>query len=166
MATKDGVKSFLTVTQEGDILTFSLGNGLKVEFNPTKTSEKMQTSLMYHGAGQKVRDRAAGFSKTSDFAGAFRAMQTTVDNLYNDLWDSRGGEGNTADLVTAVAELKKIKLEDAQATIDGLNDEQLAMLKAKPTVKAKLAEIKAKRAMELAKPTKNEDIFDGVLGIE
>lgn len=148
---------FLTVTQHERELHFVLGNGLRVVARPDDLTDAMRDAALFHGINQKVRDAAAGCSKTSDYSGAFRAMQTVVDNLGNDLWNAKGGSG-TADLVIAIANLKKIAVEDAQAIVDTLDDEQIKTVMAKPAVKAEILRIKAERAAKLADASDDDDL--------
>ena len=155
MANANG--KFLQVTQHGRELHFVLGNNLRVVAKPDELSAEMKDAGLFHGINQKVRDSAAGFSKDADYSGAFRAMQGVVDNLENGLWNAKGGTG-TADLVQAVANLKKIEIEVAQTMIDGLNDEQLKTVMSKPAIKAEILRIKAERATKLAEASDDDDI--------
>jgi hypothetical protein len=148
---------FLQVNQQGRELHFVLGNGLRVVAKPDELSAGMRDTAMFHGVNQKVRDSAAGFSKDNDYSGAFRAMQSVVDNLINDLWNAKGVAG-TADLVQAVANLKKIEVDAAQVIVDGLDEEQLKTVLGKPAVKAEILKIKAKRAAKLATASKDDDL--------
>lgn len=152
MATK-----FLQVIQNEGQLSFKLGNGLTVEIRPEDCGMEIQTTAMFHGFNQKIRDSAAGFSKANDFSGAFNAMQSVVDNLLGGLWNAKGGTG-TADLVQAVANLKKIALEDAQTAVDELDDEQLKIVMAKPAIKAEILRIKSERAAKVAEAADDEDL--------
>ena len=142
-------QKFLQVTQQGRELHFVLGNNLRVVANPDELPVEMRDAGLFHGINQKVRDSAAGFSKDSDYSGAFRAMQTVVDNLMNGLWNAKGGTG-IGDLVQAIANLKKIEVDAAQALVDGLDDEQLKAVQGKPAIKAEILRIKAERAAKLA----------------
>lgn len=148
---------FLQVTQQGRELRFVLGNNLTVIARPDELSDEMQDAAMFHGVNQKVRDSAAGFSKDSDYSGAFRAMQTVVDNLTNGLWNAKGGTG-TGDLVQAIANLKKIEVDVAQTLVDGLDDEQLKAVQGKPAIKAEILRIKAERAAKLATAADDDDL--------
>lgn len=150
-------QKFLQVSQSGDVLTFVLGNGLKVVADADQMGDDIRAQAMMHGFNQKIRDSAAGFSKDGDFAGAFRAMQTVVDNLTNGLWNAKGGTG-TGDLVQAVANLKKISIEEAQTAVDALDDEQLKVVQSKPAIKAEILRIKSERAAKLAEASDEDDL--------
>jgi hypothetical protein len=157
MATK-----FLQVVQGESEIRFSLGNGKVVVCTPDAMSDAIRTAAMFHGFNQKIRDSAAGFSKDSDFAGAFRAMQSTLETLESGLWNAKGGASGESDLAQAVANLKGIELEKAAAAVAGLDDEQLKTLRGKASVKAELLRIKAERAAKVAEASddEEEDILD------
>lgn len=148
---------FLVVEKKEDRLQFKLGNGLLVEINPADLTGEIREAAMYHGLNQKVRDAAAGFSKETNFSGAFGAMQQVVDNLLGGRWNAKGGNG-TSDLAQAVANLKGIELSEAQELINGLDDWHFAELAKKPKVKAEIARIKAERAARLAEAEEDEDL--------
>lgn len=148
---------FLQVTQQGRELYFVLGNNLRVVVRPDDLPDEMKDDGLFHGINQKVRDAAAGFSKSGDYSGAFRAMQQVADNLANGLWNAKGGSGQS-DLVQAIANLKKISLEDAQAAVDALDDEQLKVVASKAAVKAEILRIKAERAAMLATASDDDDL--------
>lgn len=148
---------FLQVVQKDGELSFQLGNGLKVELRPEDCSDEIREAAIMHGFNQKVRDSAAGFSKTSDYSGAFAAMQAVVDNLLGGLWNAKGGSG-IGDMVQAIANLKKIEVEEAQELIEGLDDEQFKVVAGKPAVKAEIARIKAERAKKIADASDTADL--------
>ena len=148
---------FLQVLQQNGELSFKLGNGLTVEITPSECSDEIREAAMFHGFNQKIRDSAAGFSKTSDFSGAFSAMQSVVDNLLGGLWNAKGGNG-IGDLVQAIANLKRIDLDEAQGLVEELDDEQYKVVMGKPAVKADIARIKAERAAKVAEAADDEDL--------
>lgn len=150
-------QKFLQVTQHGRELRFVLGNGLTVVAKPDELDASMRAAGLFHGINQKVRDSAAGFSKDNDYSGAFRAMQAVVDNLMSGLWNAKGGTG-TADLVLAIANLKKIDADEAQRLVDGLDDEQLKVVQGKPAIKAEILRIKAERQAKLAEAADDDDL--------
>ena len=154
MATK-----FLQVIQDAEagVIRFTLGNGKVVTCAPEGMSSAIQTAAMYHGFNQKIRDSAAGFSKDSDYSGAFRAMQSTLETLESGLWNAKGGASGESDLAQAVANLKGIELEKAAAAIGGLDEDQLKTLRGKASVKAELLKIKAERAAAIADASDDED---------
>lgn len=124
---------------------FVLGNKLEVAVSLEQLDAQTKERLMLHGLAQKVGDAAAGFSKTSDFSGAFGAMQAVADNLLNGVWTNRSGNG-AGDLVQAIADLQGVSIETAQAAVDRMDEEQQTTFLKHPAIKAKMAEIKAERA--------------------
>jgi hypothetical protein len=151
---------FLSKNPEAKVgeVTFTLGNGLKLTAKAKAYSQEIRDLLVLHGMSQKIGDAAAGYSKDGDFAGAFAAMQNVQDNLLSGLWEARGGVTGTADLVQAVASLKKIPIEAAQKAVDALDDEKLKVVMGKPVIKAEILRIKAERAKAVAKTVKDEDL--------
>lgn len=149
-------KKFLTKLTPEDVggkprsVVFVLGNGVQVVGCLDDYTPAMVERLALHGLSQKIGDSTSGFAKDRDFHSAFGAMQTTEDNLRRELWSNRTG-GGTSDLVQALAELQKIELEQAQAMVDAMHEEQLATIKKHPAVKDAIAKIVAKRAKEAAK---------------
>ena len=150
------------VTGKANVVQFVLGNGLKVEADMAELPATMVTQLALHGLSQKVGDAAAGFSKAGDYSGAFGAMQQVVDNLYAGQWSTRGQGGGISDLVQAIAELRGVELDAAQAAIDAMDEEQLKRVTSHPQIKAKVADIKAVR---LAKAAENAPDLDELLDI-
>jgi hypothetical protein len=144
-----------------DAMRFVLGNGLEVQAQMSLMPASMINELAWHGLSQKVGDSAAGFSKAQDFSGAFGAMQQVVDNLYSGIWSTRGQGGGVADLVNAIAELRGVTVEAAQAAVDAMDEEQLKKVASHPAVKAKVAEAKAARLNAAAQ---NAPDLDDLLG--
>ena len=149
-----------SVDEAGRTVSTVLGNGLKIVCCMDDIPETLHNMLALHGLKQKIGDAASGFSKTNDYSGGFSAMQAVVDNLMSGLWNAKGGTG-TGDLVQAIANLKKIDIEEAQALIDGLDDEQLKAVQGKPAVKAEILRIKAERAAAVAAASDD----DGDIGV-
>ena len=146
-----------TVEESALTVTTTLGNGLKIVACIDDIPESLHPMLMLHGLKQKIGDASASFSKTSDYSGAFTAMQSVVDNLMNGLWNAKGSNG-TGDLVQAVANLKKIQIEDAQEAVDALDEDQMKVVLSKPAIKAEIAKIKAERAAKVAEALDDEDL--------
>jgi hypothetical protein len=131
-------------------VTCNLGNGLTVELGLRELSQEMIERLALHGIAQKLGDATSSFSKTEDYHAAFGAMQTVADNLIAGVWASRGGAG-VADLVTALAELQDLDVDDAQAAVDAMDEEQMKAVRSHPQVKLKIAEIQKRRLEAAAK---------------
>jgi erythromycin esterase-like protein len=143
---------------------FTLGNGSKLTACLDSYSAEMIERLAVHGLSQKIGDSASGFAKERDFLGAFGSMQQVEDNLKQGLWASRSG-GGTSDLVAAIAKIKGVSLEDAQAAVDKATEEQVATLKKHPAIKEAIAKIQAARAKEAAKGAGSLDELVKGLGL-
>lgn len=149
-------KKFLSKLTPEDVggekgcMIFVLGNGVKVRACLEDYSQEIRDRLALHGLSQKVGDSTSNLSKDRDFHGAFTKMQGVEDNLRGGIWSDRSGTG-TADLVTVLAKMQGASLEDTQAAVDKMDEEQLKAVKGNPTVKAALADLVAKRAKEAAK---------------
>lgn len=145
-------------------VVFTLGNGQSLTGCLDGLSAEIVERLAVHGLSQKVGDSASGYAKDRDFLGAFGAMSAVLDNLKAGLWASRSG-GGTSDLVAAIAKIKGVSLEEAQAAIDKANEEQVATLKKHPAIKAEIAKIQEKRAKEALKGAGSLDDLTKALGL-
>lgn len=145
-------------------VVFTLGNGSKLSACLDSYSAEIKERLAVHGLSQKIGDSASGFAKERDFLGAYGNMKQVEDNLRAGLWASRAG-GGTSDLVAAIAKIKGVSLEDAQAAVDKANDEQVATLKKHPAIKEAIAKIQAARAKEAAKGAESLDDLVKGLGL-
>ena len=132
------------------MVRFVLGNGVEVQACLDNYSSEIVERLAIHGLSQKVGDSASGFSKDRDFHGAFGAMQGVEDNLRAGVWASKGGSG-TSDLVAVLADLQGASLEDAQAAVDKMTEDQLATVRKHPAVRKGIVDLQAARAAELAR---------------
>lgn len=138
---------------------FVLGNGLRAELCLDEVSAEMMLQLAVHGLSQKGGDSTSGFSKARDFAGAYAALTTVLDNLRNGVWASRAG-GGTSDLVTAIARILGCSQEEAQSKVEKASEEQLAQIKRHPQINKVVKELQAARAKEAAKGAgKLEDVL-------
>ena len=110
---------FLTVLPTEAGLDFILGNGKKVTFDAGKVSAEIAAQAQRHGFNQKIRDSSAGFSKTSDFSGAFAAMADVVQSLYDGDWNRKGGGTGQKmeDLAAAIAKVKNVSVDVARAAV-------------------------------------------------
>jgi hypothetical protein len=136
---------------------FQLRNGVKVEACLDKFPADMVERLALHGLSQKGGDSITQASKDNDFHAAFGLIQGVVDNLENGLWSVRGGS-STSDLVAALADILETDLESAQAAVDKADDEQIAVLRKNPQVKAKILELQSERARKQAESADGEDL--------
>lgn len=118
---------FLTVSQSNGGLVFELGNGKKLTFNPSEVGQQVREQAELHGFNQKIRDAAAGFSKTSDYSGAFAEMADVIESLKAGEWNRRGGGGAgqaMQDLAAAIAKIKGCGEEVAMAAVRKADPEQ------------------------------------------
>ena len=143
---------------------FTLGNGQSIVGELDKLDAATVERLAVHGLSQKIGDAASSFSKDRDFLGAFASMSGVWETLLAGGWNQKGG-GGTSDLVAAVAKLKGVSLEEAQAAIDKANEEQLAALRKHPAIKAEIAEIQKKRAKEAAKTAGSLEDLTKAIGL-
>lgn len=149
---------------ESGQVCFTLGNGSKLVASLKGLKPEMVERLAIHGLSQKIGDSASGFAKDRDFLGALGSMSAVWENLQAGLWASRSG-GGTSDLVAAIAKIKGVSLEDAQAAVDKANEDQIAGLKKHPAIKEAIAKIQAARAKEAAKGAGSLDELVKGLGL-
>jgi hypothetical protein len=127
---------------------FLFGNGTKLVCKIADCSESNQARATAHGISQKVGDSAAGFSKTLNYAGAFEACSSVIEQLATEEWNSgRDAFGGIADLIQAVANIKGRTAEDVAKAYDAISiEERKTWLK--PAVRAEVLAIRAARAQE------------------
>ncbi len=147
---------------EPETVIFALGNGSKLKGCLKDYTQEMVIQLALHGLSQKGGDSTSSFGKDRDFASAYAAISTVLDNLRNGLWSSRSGS-STSDLVTAIARILKIDEETAQKKVDTASDEQLSAIRKNPEIKAMIAKIQEARAKEAAKSApKLDDLMKSI----
>lgn len=147
---------FLRKTIVGDVITFTLQNGLKVVFDLTKLHKDCEQTAKMHGISQVIGDTAAKFSKEKDFHGAFSAMQQKADNLEAGVWSARGT--GSADLAQALVNLGLGTLEDVEAGLKLASDEERDDFLDDDNVKAEILKIKAARAAQKAATSEPSDL--------
>lgn len=169
MATNANVK-FLSkvlpfdVNGKAGVVACVFGNGLRVEVDVAGLTEEIKERLMYHGLSQKLGDSAAGFSRDRDFSGGFAAVQATADNLIAGVWASRASSG-TSDLVAAIAELRGVEVDAAQAAVDKMTEDQIAAIRKHPAIKEAIARMQAERLKQAAKTAEGLDELMNGLGL-
>jgi hypothetical protein len=149
-------EKFLRKTITGDVITFTLQNGLKVVFDLTKLHKDCEQTAKMHGISQVIGDTAAKFSKEKDFHGAFSAMQQKADNLEAGLWSVRGS--GSADLAQALSNLGLGTLAEVEANLRLASDEERDEFLDQAAVKAEIAKIKAERAKVKADASEPADL--------
>lgn len=141
-----------------DFVIFKLGNGSVIECQWSKIPPDMQKRLGYHGLSQKIGDATAGASKARDFATAYDNMTGLWESILQNAWNVKGDGTSSADLAKALAAIKNISVEVAEAAIAKMDDEQLAKVRSHPSVKLKVQEIRTERAKLAAAAAKPEDL--------
>lgn len=129
----------------GGKLVFTFSNGNKVEIDPKQLSDEIRDQLVMHGLTQKIRDSFAGAK--GNVAEAEASASGVVEALLAGEWNRRGGGGYGGNLLAeAIAEIKEIDIGEARQRLAELTEDQIDALKKSKTVKAKILEIKARRA--------------------
>lgn len=140
--------------------SFTFGNGALVSINPTELPEDIQHQLMYHGLVQKVRDSFA--SAKGDFAVGEAAASKVVTQLKEGNWTaSRGGgesKPKTGELAQALANLKGVPLDVAQAAVEKASDDKRKTWRNNAAVAAEIANIRAINARARAEKAKTEEV--------
>jgi hypothetical protein len=142
---------FLTVTTSNGKLHFTLGTGAALTLDPEGLTQTIREQAMMHGLNQKIRDAAAGFSKSGDFIGAYNAMSDVIEALYEEKWNRAGGGTATGGfLAEAIVELKGCTLAQAQAAVAKATDEQKKAWKSNAKIAAIVTRLQAERAAKRA----------------
>jgi len=146
---------FCVKSSEGKVCTFTFGNGTVLSIDLDTLSEEVQTELMIHGAMQKIGDSYA--SAGGDFAFGTACAEKVINNLQSGTFNAaRTGSGvaKVGELAQALSELQGIDVATVEASLEAATDEVRKQFRAHPAVKAKIAEIRARKAAEaLAKAT-------------
>ena len=141
---------FCEKSAEGTIVKFAFGNGKVLTLDLATLSEEIQTELMIHGALQKIGDSYA--SAGGDFAFGEAAASKVITNLEAGQWGtpraSGDGKKSVGELATALAEIQGVSVEDVSAALEAATEEQRKAFRAHPAIKAKIAEIRAKKAAD------------------
>ena len=129
-------------------LTITFGNGKVVTVDSNKLSEDIRKQLMLHGLAQKVGDSYAGAK--GNYAEAIQSAEDVVEQLIAGVWKAARGEGDAkprlAELAEAIARIKQVPLEAAQAAVEKGTDEQRKQWRSNAKVKATIAQIRAEKA--------------------
>lgn len=125
-------------------LAFTFAHGSVVEVNNSDFSEETLAKFLQYGIKQKLQD---SYSGQKDSKEAEEALKALIERLKNGEWTaaraSSGSASGVTKLVTAVVNLSGKTVAEVQAIIDALDDAQIKALKARPTVAAELARMKA-----------------------
>lgn len=142
---------FCEKTSEGTVVSFKFGNGETLSLDLSELPEDIQNDLMVHGALQKIGDSYA--SAGGDYAFGTAAATKVIENLKAGNWGAaRTGSGESkktsGELAQALAELQSKPIADVTAALENATDAQKKVFRAHPAVKAKIAEIRARKAQE------------------
>lgn len=145
---------FCAVSQnEEGALLFRFSNGHEHSLNPNELSDEIQKQLMYHGATQKLRDSFS--SAKGDFAYAEGVLGKVIQQLKDGFWTGSRASGETkpktGELAQALANLKGVDLETAQAAVERASDEKRKTWRNNAAVAAEIASIRAENAKKRAK---------------
>lgn len=143
---------FCDKSSEGTVASFTFGDGTVLSLDVSNLSEEIQTELMLHGALQKIGDSYAGAA--GDYAYAKAQAEKVIQNLIDGVWKAarEAGEAKpkSGELVQALAEIKGLEVEAVAAAVEAMDDERRKAVRSHPAVKAKIAEIRARKANEAA----------------
>lgn len=148
----------------GGMLKFIIKGEQTLTFDPARCNDAIQEQARLHGFNQKIRDAAAGFSKSGDTDGAFEAMDAVIQGLYAGSWNRKGGGGAGViieDLAHAIAAFKNAPYEKALAAVRQASPEQRAAWSKNAKIAALAADAKAKRLAAAADVATDEDL-DGL----
>lgn len=147
---------FCEKSAEGTVLSFKFGNGEVLTLDLADLSEEIMTDLAIHGALQKIGDSyaSAGGDYAFGMAAASKVMQNLRDGNFNAARGTGEGKQKIGELAQALAELQGKDVSEVTLALEAASDDQKKALRAHPAVKAKVAELRAKKAAEaLAKAT-------------
>lgn len=151
---------FCSKSYEDDGLAiFAFGDGEKLTANVSEFSEEIKFELMMHGMMQKVGDSYA--SAKGNYEAAKKAARAVIDQLANGQWTASRATGEakpkTGELVEALAAIKGIDVSTVAAAVEKASDEQKKVWRRHPAVAAKIAELRAERALAKAKKALGDD---------
>lgn len=163
MAKQNEKAKFLNVVP-GEIastLTFVLGDGQQLVIDcEMDFGESIRKQAMIHGFNQKIRDAAAGFSKTNDYEGAFEAMAAVIEALKDGEWKRGGGAGAgqvMRDLAAAIAEVRNVPYEKCFAAVSAAEEAKRKEWMKNAKIANIMARIKADR-LKAAAEAASDDI--------
>jgi len=148
------VAKFLSKEVGGSEVRFNLGNGQGFVAALADFNDNMRNQLALHGLSQKIGDSAAGCAKDKAYGAAFAAMTAVYDALKAGKWgadrENTGGQ-LVADLIQAIAKLKKMDAEAVGAAVRAADEATLKTWMKNAKICAAMADIKAARLKAAAK---------------
>ena len=142
---------FCDKSADGTTVKFAFGDGETLALDLSTLSEEIQQELMLHGALQKIGDSYA--SAGGDYAFGKAQAAKVISNLEAGQWGAprAAGEGkkNVGELALALSELQGVPVEQISIALEAATEEQRKAFRAHPAIKAKIAELRAKKASDL-----------------
>lgn len=126
-------------------------NGQKREVTITDLPSEIQLNLALHGLSQKLGDSYASVKGNVELA--IEKFDAVLKQLAAGEWAAkREGEGSSkvTELAEAIARIKNVPIEKANAAVAKATDEQIKGWKANSSVKAMIAQIRAEKAQKRA----------------
>lgn len=130
---------------------FTLGNGQVLVALLDAMPPAIVLRLALHGLSQKVGDSSAGCAGDKAYGHAFAVMKGVIESLEAGKWGVERESGALADLVTALAQIKKLDEEAVRAAVMKADEATRKGWMKNAKVEAVVLEIKAKRAKANAK---------------
>lgn len=154
MATKKATRSI-----EGEVISFTFASGEVVEIDYAALTLEIQVQLGLHGLSQKIGDSYAG-TKTPEEAAVFAAgvAKRLINGEFKAVRESTGVTRVTQ-LVEAVARATGRAVEEVQEKLAAMDEESIKGVRAHPSTRAAIADIKAEN--EAAKAEKLRAEADG-----
>lgn len=124
-------------------------DGSKREVNLSDLPQEIQVTLALHGLAQKLGDSYA--SVKGNVGDAIKKFDAVLAQLTSGEWAAkREGEGSSkvTELAEAIARIKNVSVEIANAAVAKATDDQVKGWKANSTVKAVIAQIRAEKAQK------------------
>ena len=143
MTTKRNAKCTKTVAD--NVVRFTFANEKVLTFDPMKVTPEIGTSLMLHGASQKIGDSFAGSDTVDE---AYEEAAEVLEQLYAGQWKAARavGEPRTGLLVEALARISGKDGATCKLAVETMADEARKALRNDPRIKQAIAEINLERA--------------------
>lgn len=138
-------------------LEFNFEDGQIITYDINALPDHIKEQLMFLGATNKLRDSYSSAEGSCSVARGH--LEKAFHNLEQGLWNASrasGGVSGLTELAEAIAALKKYEVDAVMATLEAMSKEEIANMRKHPQVKAKIAEIKARRAKERMKEAQEE----------
>lgn len=151
MATKMSIAKKV-VDEETGTVTFAFTNGRKLVADVNRMPRDIVNRLALHGISQKGGDSyASANEKGWTIDDCFDEATRVIENLYNGIYNAKGGGSGTTILAEALARVTGETVEEAAAVIAGMSEDQVKDLGKHVDIKAAVLKIKAERAAERAR---------------